>query len=61
VEDVKAQRAITDARLLRIPGAGHLVFLEQPDVGTAAITEFIRGSRRPSPEARATLASGTCA
>lgn len=43
VEAQKAQHAIPGARLLTIPGAGHMVFVEQPDVGTAAITEFIRG------------------
>jgi pimeloyl-ACP methyl ester carboxylesterase len=30
------------ARLVTIPGAGHMVLVEQPDAGTAAITEFIR-------------------
>ena len=39
----QAQRDIPDARLVTIPGAGHMVLIEQPDVGTAAITEFIRG------------------
>jgi pimeloyl-ACP methyl ester carboxylesterase len=42
VEAVKAQQAIPGARLLAIPGAGHMIFVEQPVVGTAAITEFIR-------------------
>lgn len=42
VEAQKAQQAIPGARLLRIPGAGHMIFVEQSDVGTAAITEFIR-------------------
>jgi 3-oxoadipate enol-lactonase len=42
VEAQKAQQAIPGARLLRIPGAGHMVFVEQPDVGTTAITDFIR-------------------
>jgi 3-oxoadipate enol-lactonase len=42
VEAQKAQQAIPGARLLRIPGAGHMVFIEQPDVGTTAITDFIR-------------------
>jgi pimeloyl-ACP methyl ester carboxylesterase len=37
-----AQRAIPDARLVTIEGAGHMVLVEQPDAGTAAITEFIR-------------------
>lgn len=40
---LQAQRDIPDARLVTIPGAGHMVLIEQPDVGTAAITEFIRG------------------
>jgi pimeloyl-ACP methyl ester carboxylesterase len=43
VEAAKAQQAIPGARLLPIPGAGHMGLVEQPDVGTAAITEFIRG------------------
>lgn len=38
-----AQRAIPGARLQTIPGAGHMVLVEQPHVGTAAITGFIRG------------------
>jgi pimeloyl-ACP methyl ester carboxylesterase len=42
VEAQKAQQAIPGARLLAIPGAGHMVFVEQPDVGTTAITDFIR-------------------
>ena len=42
VEAQKAQQAIPGARLLRIPGAGHMVFIEQPDVGTTAIKDFIR-------------------
>jgi pimeloyl-ACP methyl ester carboxylesterase len=25
-----------------VPGAGHMVLVEQPDAGTTAITEFIR-------------------
>ena len=40
---LQAQRVIPDARLMTIPGAGHMVLVEQPDAGTAAITEFIRG------------------
>ena len=39
----QAQRDIPHARLVTVPGAGHMVLIEQPDVGTAAITEFIRG------------------
>jgi 3-oxoadipate enol-lactonase len=42
VEAEKAQHAIPGARLLTIPGAGHFVLVEQPDVGTGAITAFIR-------------------
>lgn len=42
VEARKAQQGIPGARLQAIPGAGHMVFVEQPDVGTAAIIEFIR-------------------
>jgi pimeloyl-ACP methyl ester carboxylesterase len=38
----EALRAIPGARLVTVPGAGHMVLVEQPDVGTAAITEFIR-------------------
>lgn len=40
---LQAQRVIPGAQFLAIPGAGHMVLVEQPDVGTAAITEFIRG------------------
>ena len=39
----RAQQIIPDARLVQVAGAGHMVLVEQPDVGTAAITEFIRG------------------
>ena len=42
VEAEKAKQAIAGARVLAIPGAGHFVLVEQPEVGTAAITEFIR-------------------
>ncbi len=38
----QAERLIPDARLVTIPGAGHMVLVEQPEAGTAAITEFIR-------------------
>jgi pimeloyl-ACP methyl ester carboxylesterase len=37
----QAQRDIPDARLVTVPGAGHMVLVEQPDAGTTAITEFI--------------------
>lgn len=40
---VQAQRDIPDARLVTVPGAGHMILVEQPEAGTAAITEFIRG------------------
>ncbi|MEA3502335.1 MAG: alpha/beta hydrolase [Actinomycetota bacterium] len=40
---LQAQRVIPDARLVTVPRAGHMVLVEQPDAGTAAITEFIRG------------------
>lgn len=39
----EAQQTIPDARLVTIPDAGHMVLAEQPETGTAAITEFIRG------------------
>jgi len=39
---LQAQRVIPDARLVTVPGAGHMVLVEQPEIGTAAITEFIR-------------------
>jgi pimeloyl-ACP methyl ester carboxylesterase len=38
----EAQRAISDARLVTIERAGHMVLVEQPQAGTTAITEFIR-------------------
>ncbi len=38
----QAQRDIPDARLVTVPGAGHMVLIEQPDAGTTAITDFIR-------------------
>jgi pimeloyl-ACP methyl ester carboxylesterase len=40
---LEAHRVIPDARLVTVPGAGHMVLVEQPAAGTAAITEFIRG------------------
>ena len=39
----KAQQTIPNADLVTIPDAGHMVLAEQPETGTAAITEFIRG------------------
>jgi len=38
----QAQRIIPGARLVTIPGAGHMILVEQPEAGTAAITAFIR-------------------
>lgn len=38
----QAQGDIPDARLLTVPGAGHMVLIEQPDAATTAITGFIR-------------------
>lgn len=38
----QAQRVIPGARLMTIPRAGHMVLVEQPEAGTAAITAFIR-------------------
>jgi pimeloyl-ACP methyl ester carboxylesterase len=38
----QAQRVIPGARLITIPRAGHMVLVEQPEAGTAAITAFIR-------------------
>lgn len=38
----EAQRAIPDARLVTIEGAGHMVLVEQPEPGATAITDFIR-------------------
>ncbi|HEX6886654.1 MAG TPA: alpha/beta hydrolase [Candidatus Nanopelagicales bacterium] len=43
VEAEKAQHAIPGARLLAIPDAGHYVLVEQPDLATRVITDFIRG------------------
>jgi len=42
-DPLQAQQVIPDARLVTVPGAGHMVLVEQPDAGTAAITDFIRG------------------
>lgn len=41
-DPLQAQRIIPGARLMTIPGAGHMVLVEQPEAGTAAITSFIR-------------------
>jgi pimeloyl-ACP methyl ester carboxylesterase len=40
---LEVQRVVPDARLVIIPGAGHMVLIEQPDTGTGAVAEFIRG------------------
>ncbi len=39
----RVQAAIPDARLAVIPAAGHMVLVEEPQAGTAAIAGFIRG------------------
>lgn len=36
-----AAHAIPDARFVVVPGAGHMVLVEQTEVGTKAITDFI--------------------
>lgn len=36
-----ALEVMPDARMVTVPGAGHMVLVEQPDAGTAAITDFI--------------------
>lgn len=41
-EAQEAQQIIPGARLATVPGAGHMVLVEQPVAGTAAITEFIQ-------------------
>ena len=38
----QAQRVIPGARMVTIPGAGHMVLVEQAEAGTTAITTFIR-------------------
>lgn len=43
-EDRQVQQAIPGARLVTIPGAGHMVLVEEPEAGTSAIAEFIRGA-----------------
>ncbi len=40
-DPLQAQRLFPDARLVTVPGAGHMVLVEQPEVGADAITEFI--------------------
>ena len=38
----KRSKSFPAPRLMTIPGAGHMVLVEQPEAGTAAITAFIR-------------------
>ncbi len=45
-DPLEAQRVLPDARLLTVPGAGHMVLVEQPEVGTSAITDFIKEVER---------------
>lgn len=40
-DPVLAQHVIPDARLLTVPEAGHMVLIEQPEIGSAAIIDFI--------------------
>ena len=42
----QAQRNIPDARLVTVLGAGHMVLIDQPEIGTTAINDFIRGSTK---------------
>ena len=41
-DPLQAQRVIPGARLVTIPGAGHMVLVEQPEAGTTAVTTFIQ-------------------
>ncbi|MCV2393670.1 alpha/beta hydrolase [Actinotalea sp. M2MS4P-6] len=41
-DPLQAARVMPDARLVTIQGAGHMVLVEQPAAGTAAITSFLR-------------------
>ena len=43
-EDREIQQAIPGSRLVIVPGAGHMVLVEQPAAATAVITEFIRSA-----------------
>ena len=43
-EDREVQQAIPGSRLVTIRGAGHMVLVEQPEAGTAAIADFIRAA-----------------
>jgi len=40
-DPVLAATVMPDARFLAVPGAGHMVLVEQPELGTTAITDFI--------------------
>lgn len=44
VEDREIQQAIPGSRLVIVPGAGHMVLVEEPEAATAVITEFIRAA-----------------
>jgi pimeloyl-ACP methyl ester carboxylesterase len=44
VEDREIQQAIPGSGLIIVPGAGHMVLVEEPEAATAAITEFIRSA-----------------
>jgi pimeloyl-ACP methyl ester carboxylesterase len=41
-DPLQARRVIPGARMVTIPGAGHMVLVEQPEAGTTAVTAFIR-------------------
>ena len=41
-DPVLAQHVIPDARLVTVPAAGHMVLIEHPEVGSPAITAFIK-------------------
>lgn len=59
-EAQQAQRIIPSARLATIPGAGHMVLVEQPETGTAAISEFIRGVDARQPRGPSTNTALPC-
>jgi 3-oxoadipate enol-lactonase len=40
-DPVLAAQLMTDARFVAVPGAGHMVLVEQPEVGTELITDFV--------------------
>ncbi len=41
-DPVLAAKVMPDARFLAVPRAGHMVLVEQPEIGTKAISDFIR-------------------